>query len=437
MIRKIISNYSANDLIKYGHLNFHLGILFLPSLFPLSIIFLLFALIISLINYKIDFKRDKWNLTLLIIYILMIISSINALYINPVIENSNKIDISINALRWLILFLSFTGFQIYLKTQIQRIVFAKLFALSCIPLLISCALQYWFKIYGPFTFLNGLIIWYNKPLIGIDQGVAGLFSNQNYTGLWLSILWPFSVYFFLKSKKHTIKKISSTIFLLATVFFIFLTTSRSAILGVLISVPIIFSLKILIKILIILFLIYLLISLLPIDFYSDNNLFQYKTIKIISSKFKVIDINNLSNITRIKIWENTFNLISRRPILGYGAGLFPFIYVYMKEEYMAQHSHNIILQIAFEYGYPIALLLTIFAFSLMFKSWLKIFYKKNKNSFQIHLIDKCWYASCLIALIGQLSDVTYFEGKISIIIWILLAGIKCIIEESSKDLVNF
>ena len=243
--------------------------------------------------------------------------------------------------------------------------------------------------------------------------------------------------FFLKSKKHTIKKISSTIFLLATIFFIFLTTSRSAILGVLISVPIIFSLKILIKILIILFLIYLLISLLPIDFYSDNNLFQYKTIKIISSKFKVIDINNLGNITRIKIWENTFNLISRRPILGYGAGLFPFIYVYMKEEYMAQHSHNIILQIAFEYGYPIALLLTIFAFSLMFKSWLKIFYKKNKNSFQIHLIDKCWYASCLIALIGQLSDVTYFEGKISIIIWILLAGIKCIIEESSKDLVNF
>ena len=64
MIRKIISNYSAHDLIKYGHLNFHLGILFLPSLFPLSIIFLLFALIISLINYKIDFKRDKWNLTL-------------------------------------------------------------------------------------------------------------------------------------------------------------------------------------------------------------------------------------------------------------------------------------------------------------------------------------------------------------------------------------
>ena len=248
-----------------------------------------------------------------------------------------QIDILINALRWLILFLSFTGFQIYLKTHIQRIFFAKLFALSCIHLLISCALQYWFKIYGPFSLLNGLIIWYNKPIINIDQGVAGLFSNQNYTGLWLSVLWPFSVYFILKSKKYKLRKISSLIFLIATLFFIFLTTSRSAILGVLISIPIIFSLKILIKILFILLLIYLLIIFLPLDIFGENNLFQNKTLKIISSKFKVVDLNNLSSITRIKIWENTINLIARRPILGYGAGLFPFIYAYMNEEYMAQH----------------------------------------------------------------------------------------------------
>ena len=432
MIRKIIPNYSEANLIKYGNLNFHLGVLCLPSVFPLSMIFLLVSLIISLLTNKINFKRDKWNLALLIIYILMIFSSLNALYINPIIEHSNKLDILINALRWLILFLSFTGFQIYLKTHIQRIFFAKLFALSCIPLLISCALQYWFKIYGPFSLLNGLIIWYNKPIINIDQGVAGLFSNQNYTGLWLSVLWPFSVYFILKSKKYKLRKISSLIFLIATLFFIFLTTSRSAILGVLISIPIIFSLKILIKILFILLLIYLLIIFLPLDIFGENNLFQNKTLKIISSKFKVVDLNNLSSITRIKIWENTINLIARRPILGYGAGLFPFIYAYMNEEYMAQHTHNIILQIAFEYGYPIAFLLTFFAFSLIFKSWKKIFYK-NTNPAQINLIDKCWYASCIIALIGQLSDVTYFEGKISIIIWILLAGIKCIIEDSSKD----
>ena len=434
MIKKILPNYSEDNLINFGQLSFYLGILCLTSLLPISIIFLLLALSISLFKNRINFINDKWNLALLIIYILMIISSLNAFSISSILETPNKINITINALRWLILFLSFSSFQIYLKTTQQRIIFARVFALSSVPLLISCALQYWFKIYGPFNFLNGLIIWYNKPLVGIDQGVAGLFSNQNYTGFWLSILWPFSAYFFLKSNKFNFTKISSIFFLIATIFFVFMTTSRSAMLGLLVSFPIIFSLKIFIKILFILFFIYLLITLLPIDIYSTNSLIPSKTLQIISSKFIDININNFNNITRIKIWENSLNLISRRPILGFGAGIFPILYLTMNAEYMAQHSHNIILQIAFEYGIPIAFLLTTFALLLIFKSWMKIFHNAKKSSFQINLIDKCWYASTFVALISQLNDVTYFEGKISIIIWILLAGIKCIIDDTSNKL---
>ena len=70
-------------------LSFHLGILCLPSLLPLSIIFLLFSLIISfLLTNKTNFKKIRWNLSLLIIYILMIISSLKALYINPLLEDT-------------------------------------------------------------------------------------------------------------------------------------------------------------------------------------------------------------------------------------------------------------------------------------------------------------------------------------------------------------
>ena len=36
----------------------------------------------------------------------------------------------------------------------------------------------------------------------------------------------------------------------------------------------------------------------------------------------------------------------------------------------------------------------------------------------------------MIFLISQLVDVQYFDGRISIIFWILLAGLKCIIDES-------
>ncbi len=433
MMKKIILNFSEDKLMKYGQLSFHLGILCLPSLLPISIIFLLFALCASFKVNKINFKNDKWNLSLLIIYILIIISSLKALFINPTLEDTNKLDITINALRWLILFSSFSSFQIYLKKNTQRIIFAKVFALSSIPLFISCALQYWFKVYGPFNLLNGLIIWYNKPIIGIDQGVAGLFSNQNYTGFWLSVLWPFSIYFVFKSKKFGFKKISSIILLIATIFFVFLTTSRSAILGMIISLPFIFSVKVLLMILLILSLVYFFTTLLPVDIYSNSNLFPSKTLKILSSKFADININNLNNVTRIKIWKNTINLISKRPILGFGAGIFPYLYLTFKEEYMAQHSHNIILQIAFEYGIPISLLLATFTLFLLFKSWLKIFYKLN-NKLQINLIEKCWFASTFVALISQINDVTYYQGQISIIIWILLAGLKCIVEENSKEL---
>ena len=103
---------------------------------------------------------------------------------------------------------------------------------------------------------------------------------------------------------------------------------------------------------------------------------------------------------------------------------------------MAQHSHNIVLQIAFEYGIPISFLLTTFTLFLLFKSWTRIINTLDNNFFQINLLNKCWYAATFIALISQLTDVTYFEGKISIIMWILLAGLKCIVDDNSKEWVN-
>ena len=39
----------------------------------------------------------------------------------------------------------------------------------------------------------------------------------------------------------------------------------------------------------------------------------------------------------------------------------------------------------------------------------------------------------LVILISQINDVTYYEGKISILIWILLAGLKSLIEEKIPE----
>ena len=69
--------------------------------------------------------------------------------------------------------------------------------------------------------------------------LSGLFNNQNYAGLWMAIVWPFCLSELIRPKISFIKKI--TLFIISTLFvsFIFLTDSRNAILGLIISSPII------------------------------------------------------------------------------------------------------------------------------------------------------------------------------------------------------
>ena len=140
------------------------------------------------------------------------------------------------------------------------------------------------------------------------------------------------------------------------------------------------------------------------------------------------NISSIQNITRIEIWSNTLGFISSKPFLGYGAGLFPIIYLSLNN-YDAQHAHNIILQIAFDYGLFLSLGLSIFVFILIFKTWQKIFLNSSNVDFNDKPLEIYWFASALVAIVSQIYDVTYFDGRVSILIWLLLAGLKSIIDD--------
>ena len=99
---------------------------------------------------------------------------------------------------------------------------------------------------------RGLIVWFNKPLSRSD-GVISLFSNQNYTGFWFSVLLPFIVSLINYYKKFNYKKFTLIIIFLSSVYFLLLTNSRNAILGFALSGIIIFGIKKLVIILLILF----------------------------------------------------------------------------------------------------------------------------------------------------------------------------------------
>ena len=69
----------------------------------------------------------------------------------------------------------------------------------------------------------------------------------------------------------------------------------------------------------------------------------------------------------------------------------------------------------------VGLILTLFVTFLLVKAYKKINIKNN-------LLEKSWLMAVLIAVVFHLSDIVYYDGKISLLIWCLLAGLKCIVE---------
>ena len=84
---------------------------------------------------------------------------------------------------------------------------------------------------------------------------------------------------------------------------------------------------------------------------------------------------------------------------------------------------NLILELMISYGLPVAFLITIIISTLFLVAFLKIFSIKNENNSNM-IFEKAWIISLFILLISQMVDVQYFDGRLSIVFWILLAGAR-------------
>ena len=68
------------------------------------------------------------------------------------------------------------------------------------PVIITGLGQYFFNWTGTFDLLNGLIIWYQRPIIN-PAGLTGLFNNPNIAGSWLNIVFLFNSHNIRKFKQ--------------------------------------------------------------------------------------------------------------------------------------------------------------------------------------------------------------------------------------------
>ena len=426
-MREIKLYFSKEKTLEdYGFIFFLLGIFFLPSTMVISILFLLPAFVIASLSEDKSFFKDYWNLPFLIFGLLILTSAISQNYLL-----SNKYDTIwdtklslIGLANWIPFIWVFWASQSYINSKSKRRSFSLILIAGTFPVLITGFGQYFLNWTGPFQTLNGLIIWYQRPIEN-PGGLSGLFSNQNYAASWLNFVWPFCIALFIEKGNNLFKKTATLSFLISTGLAAFLTFSRNAWIGLFTSMPIVIGKKgfkffLPLTTISILILFFLFSPIFDSELqHSLRNLLPGKILSEFSNEgYEGLDV------TRMGIYKSALELIKENPFFGIGAGSFTEIF-FFNTNFWKGHSHNLLFELSISYGLPATIIFLITTINILYLSSKKIF--SNKIKIDDNYIDRAFWAALFFFLLSQLADIQYFDGKISLITWILIAGLKNII----------
>ena len=428
-------NNNKLQLKKVGNICFSAGLFLLPSALFFSSILLLISSFIGCFICEKNYFKCNWNKSFFICGLLIILSSFtHSLNLNPTFKDLLDPKLSfIGTFNWLPFFWLFWSLQPYLNSEQKRKKSAIILIAATFPVIFSGFGQYFFDWTGPFETLNGLIVWYQRPIT--KHGLTGLFNNQNYAGAWLSLIWPFCIAIVIEKSKSFLSKFFSISFLITVGIATLLTNSRNAWACILISIPLVVGTSSLSWLLPLALFVGLILVITVYQTFSGN--VQDILREIIPTKiwleFASQGIGNLK-VTRFEILLSAFDISLINPIFGIGAGAFPIIYE-LQQNLWKGHPHNIILELAISYGYPVALLFISTIVALLIMSYKKVFDKKNQSS-EFNNFEKAWWTSFFTFCFTQLFDIQYFDARLSIASWILLCGLKLILDENTKKKTN-
>ena len=412
----------VNEKIPKFFNNFFLiGAFLLPSAFTLGTVILLTCVFYGVFIGKGYFK-DKLNKIFFVAGIFLIISAfVHSNFNDYLSEYRINHELSwIGLANWIPFFLCFWGFQPFLDCQTKRRRTAFALLAGTLPVIITGIGQSFFNWHGPLETLNGLIIWYQRPIEGIS-GMTGLFNNPNYTGLWLNLILPFCLAETINSRSNKLDRVITFLFSFSFILCTILTNSRAAWICILLGIVVMFGRKGLKLILPLIILISIILSSTIYPIFGNRIQFFLRSIIPNNIWMEFTDFQ----ISRLDIWNTAIKKIINFPIFGTGGGSFPDIYMYETGMWKG-HAHNLTLELFLSYGIPAGIIILLPIIYLFIFSTKTIFFNKLIKT---SIFEKAWVISIMLFLFSQLVDIQYFDGRISITFWILLAGAKNIIEE--------
>ncbi len=421
---KLFSLKDKNMLSGFNAFKFAFLLIIISPIFS-SFLFL-YALCASFSkNYK-SFFKDNWNKAFVFAGLLMILSLIkNSIFNSEVEKLFINMDAWLDLFNWIPFFLIFYFFQEYLSNFEKRREVALYFLIGSFPLLIIGLSQAWFNLPGIYFTLWGTLnfVEYNGDFI------TGVFNNPNINGLWLGLMLPFALFIFKSLKTKPYIKIIFIFIITTLVISIFFTYSRLAIISLFIG-----SLVIINKKKLAIFTIFFSIPIISINFLKifSEKLVDFFILGIYPLHFikkLSFSLEGIISSPRLKIWLDSIEYISQKPFFGWGPTNFTKLYELNNSEWFG-HAHNLPLQIALNYGIVCSLIITCTILIIMQKCFMNLFI--NKNYGENFYIDKAWFLATLIVVVNHIFDIQYYDGRISLMSWILLAGLKNILDENRK-----
>ncbi len=407
-----------------GWICFQIGLFILPSSAFLAGLFLVTAAGLGSFNRSNTYLEDQWNYPFLCAGMLMLIGCFGAY--------SGWLAWA-GLANWFPFFWAFWAFQPYLETTEARRCSASFLMAGTVPVVITGFGQLWFGWHGPWQLFNGLIVWFLAPGGQPVGRLSGLFDYANIAGAWLALVWPFCLAAILQPFKKYLQRCAMLIFSVAIVAAIILTDSRNAWGGLVMAIPFVLGplrWNWLIPLLS-LFFIPLGLAVLPgVDFELQQWTRKFVPENIWSrlTDIKHADQRYLVN-SRLVQWKEAINMIFERPWLGWGAAAFSLIYSLRNDVWLG-HAHNFPLETAISHGGPAMFLIVIVVFALLLtalrRGVLTISEKTNYHS-GMAVFDRSWWTATLILVSLHSVDMPFFDSRINIVGWILLAGLRCMI----------
>ena len=411
---------------QQGWIIFQIGLFLLSSTALFGGILLVIAAIYGSFQKGHKYFKDPWNYPFFIASVLMIVGSIRA-YSGWLAW--------VGLANWLPFFWVFWGFQPYLQTSASRRQSALCLLTGSVPILVTGIGQIFFGWEGPWQLFNGLIVWFVSPGGEPNGRLSGLFDYANIAGAWLSLIWPIALATLLQKNVSFFKRTIIFIFVIAIVSSLVLTDSRNAWGALILAVPFVFGSNSWLWLLplVTCLLIPVFIAVVPwfgIELQQFFRAIVPETIWSRLSDVRYMQERSLAS-TRLNQWSVAINLLQERPWLGWGAAAFSIIYP-LRTGLWHGHAHNLPLELSVSNGIPVAVLIVFTIIFLLFVTFGRVVLFssiKDIHSLNFTIFDRAWWTSSFILLVMHASDMPFFDSRLNIAGWVMLAGLRSLLRQ--------